>query len=381
MQQSPKRILIFSWEFLPFHGGIATYCAEMAQAAAEAGNQVTVVCPDYHQDNSSEDSKKPYKVHRFPGLHYSTKQLPRIMFEALKINPDDYDIIHAAEWSAVVGMHLIRPLKKLPFIATVHGTDIFGYDTSRVLRTLKATDTLKHAKYIVTNSDFTARLTKDYHPYIDPQKVRPTLLGVNPWWFETAKDTNDLRNRYDIAPDKKIILTVARLDERKGHRTVLKALALLPQEDKNKLVYVIVGKYGSDEYVAELKNLAEACGVRVLFAGGIDIEDVRSFYKTSWLFCMPGEFHPKRIEGFGLAYLEAAAQKLPALATPIGGVPEVVVNGQTGTLINDVTPEKLALEISDLLKNPEKVSAMGEKAYEWAQKFTWSRCVGQAYDD
>lgn len=375
-----KRILILTHEFLPFRGGIATYCAEIALAATAMGHKVTVVGPDYGQDNSRDDNDKPYSVRRFSGGLYKTSQLPRVIWEVLKIKPEDFDIIHAAEWSFVVALHLVRPFRKIPFIATMHGTDIFGFATSKVTRTLGATDTLKYADYVTTNSAFTAKLTQSQHPYINDENLITTLLGVNSWWSQQPHGVSELMDRYKIPAGRKILLTVARMDERKGHRRMLQALALLPQDDKDKLVYVIVGECLNADYLAELHALADAAGLPVIFTGSIDTEDVRKFYQLSWLYCMIAEAHPKKVEGFGLVYLEAASQALPSLATPIGGVPEVVIHDKTGYLVEERTPNAVADALKTLLNSPGLVETYSRNALEWAKNFTWQRCASQTYE-
>ena len=166
MSTSTKRILILTHEFLPFRGGIATYCAELALAAVALGHKVTVVAPDYGKNNTQEDGTRPYSVRRFAGNLYKTSLMPRVIAEVATINVDDFDIIHAAEWSFVVALHLVQPFKKIPFIATVHGTDIFGFSTSKITRLMRATDTLKRADYVVANSEFTAQLAKSQHTYL-----------------------------------------------------------------------------------------------------------------------------------------------------------------------------------------------------------------------
>lgn len=380
MATSAKRILILTHEFLPFRGGIATYCAELALAAVAIGHRVTVTAPDYAKDNTQEDSARPYSVRRFSGGLYRTSLMPRVIAEVATINPDDFDIIHAAEWSFVVALHLIQPFKKISFIATVHGTDIFGFATSKITRLLCATDTLKRADYVVANSAFTARLAKSQHPYIADNNLIVTLLGVNPWWLDKPETPEDVLKKYNINSNRKILLTVARMDERKGHRQMLQALALLPHKDKEQLTYVIVGECLSEDYLAELHALANRVGLPVIFTGGIATEDIRKLYRVAWLYCMLAEPHPKKVEGFGLVYLEAAAQSLPSLATPMGGVPEVVIHNKTGYLVEERTPQSVAKAIRYLLENPELISAYGQNALEWAKTFTWQRCAEQTYN-
>jgi len=379
MAKSAKRILILTHEFLPFRGGIATYCAEIALAASALGHKVTVVAPDYGKDNSKEDSKRPFKTRRFSGGLYKTSLMPRVIAEVATIDPDEFDVIHAAEWSFVVALHLIQPFKKIPFIATVHGTDIFGFATSKVTRLLRATDTLKHADYIVANSIFTAQLAKSQHPYIEDENLIVTLLGVNSWWFEKSKTPEDVLKKYKIDASRKILLTVSRIDERKGHRRMLQALALLSKEEKDQVTYVIVGESINKVYLEELHALADKCGAPVIFLGGIPAEDIRNLYQVAWLYCMLAEHHPKKVEGFGLVYLEAAAQSLPSIASPMGGVPEVVIHKKTGYLIEEYTPQSVAKALQHLLANPQKVKACGENALEWAKGFTWEACAKNTY--
>lgn len=379
MAKSVKRILILTHEFLPFRGGIATYCAEIAQAASALGHKVTVVAPDYGKDNSKEDSTRPYKIRRFSAGLYKTSLMPRVIAEVATIDPNDFDIIHAAEWSFVVALHLIQPFKKVPFIATVHGTDIFGFATSKVTRLLRATDTLKHADYIVANSIFTAQLAKSQHPYIKDEDLIVTLLGVNKWWFEKSENPTDVLTKYKIDADRKILLTVSRIDERKGHRRMLQALALLSKKEKEQITYVIVGECLNKLYLQELHELADSCGAKVMFLGGIPAEDVRKLYQVAWLYSMLAEHHPKKVEGFGLVYLEAAAQSLPSIASPMGGVPEVVIHNKTGYLIEEHTPQAVAKTLQDLLENPQKVKAFGKSALEWAKGFTWEACAKSTY--
>jgi glycosyltransferase involved in cell wall biosynthesis len=380
MAKSAKRILMLTHEFLPFRGGIATYCAELAAAATALGHHVTVIAPDYGKDNSKDDKAQPFKVRRFAGGLYKTSLMPRVIAEVATIELDEFDIIHAAEWSFVVALHLIQPFKKIPFIATVHGTDIFGFATSKVTRLLRATDTLKHADYVVANSIFTAQLAKSQHPYISDKNLIVTLLGVNPWWIEKPNAPESVLKKYKIDPHRKILLTVSRIDERKGHRRLLQALALLSKEEKDQLTYVIVGECLNKTYLAELHELAEKTGIPVIFAGGASTDDIRKLYQLGWLYCMLAEHHPKKVEGFGLVYLEAAAQALPSLASPMGGVPEVVIHDKTGYMVDEYTPDAVAKALKYLIDNPQLVKTYGENAQEWATTFTWKNCAEKTYN-
>jgi glycosyltransferase involved in cell wall biosynthesis len=378
---SGKKILILTHEFAPFYGGIGTYCAEMAMAAHRLGHNVTLMCPRYEEDHTELDASFPFAIKRFPNRSSIAGQMWQVSWELLRIKPDAYDIVQSADFPFTVAYDILYPLKKFPFSVMLHGTDAIGFAQGRVTRFLHATKTLRHATWITANSDYTKSLAYTNHPYLDPDSVKTALLGVNAEWFEDGGDADAVCEKYNIPKDRKILITVARLDKRKGHINMLKALTHLPQSYKDQLVYVISGRSESEEHYAELQKLAASCGVPVLFLGRVPTKDIKSLYKASWLYCMTGQLHPRKVEGFGLVYLEAAAQGVPSLATAIGGVPEVVLHDKTGYLVegsDDPSPD-IAQALTYLLDHPDRVEAYGCEALQWAKTFTWDRCAEETY--
>ena len=375
------RILILTHEFPPFRGGVGTYCVETAKAAVAAGHTVEILAPDYGKQNGDDDRQYPFGVRRFSGGVYATAALPRLLLELLKVKPWTFDCVHAADWPFVMVIPWLKRLARKPVIATMHGTDVLLLAKARVAGLLFGRAYLRGADHVVANSQFTANLVLKHHPYLaSPPRLAVTLLGVDPFWFEAPRDVATTLDRFGVPAGRKLLLTVARLDIRKGHRQVLRALALLPETAKNRLAYVIVGKALDESYLAELKALAEGCGVPVIFTGAVTNEDVRNFYTSAWLFCMLAEPNPEKVEGFGLAYLEAAAQSLPSVAAPHGGVPEVVRDGETGILLADRAPDRLAQVIAGLLGRENDVINYGRAAQDWARSFTWQRCAQLTYE-
>ncbi len=374
----PKKILLLTHEFLPFRGGVSTYCVELATAAAQLGHDVTVMAPSYPGHDAKSDSSLPFRVERFAFKAGHMARMLYLLWVCFKIKTDKYDIIHAADWMFVVALHTLWPLKKIPFAATVHGTDIYILDGLNLVTKLRGKKFFEHATRIACNSAYTAKLAKQYHPYIPDSKLMVTYLGVNPWWFDAIDPAATLQ-KYNIPAGKKILLTVARLDVRKGHMATLKALTLLPADLKDQLVYVIVGKTTDPDYQAKLVEESKNTGLPVIFTGAIDGDDVKSFYRAAWMHCMLGEKHPQKVEGFGLSYLEAAAQELPSLATPVGGIPEVVVNEKTGVIMMDSSPQAVAQALEHLLRHPENIAALKGNTRAWASGFTWAKCADETY--
>lgn len=368
-------------EFPPFPGGVATYCAELARAAHEIGHEVTVVAPDFGTaDLGRRDSERPYQVRRFSGGQYHLRSLvPLLLRTARLTRRGDYDLVHAADWPFVMALAFLNRFREISFVATVFGTDLLGARKARQVRLLGVGNMYEVPRRVFAISDFTRSILFETYPRVDPGRVVTTPLGVNPFWFGTPDEAGDFLERLKIPAGKKIILTVARLDERKGHRTVLQALERLPEEVQSDLIYIVVGKPGDPAYHAELQDLAARSGVEVIFAGVLSNDDLRRLYAMAYLFCMPGEPHPGKVEGFGLVYLEAAAQGVPSVASNISAVPEVVRDGETGVLIPALGPQALSDYLRQLLAQPDRVEQLGKAARNWAEKFTWGACALKTY--
>jgi len=104
-------------------------------------------------------------------------------------------------------------------------------------------------------------------------------------------------------------------------------------------------------------------------------------YASAQLFCMPGEPHPRRVEGFGLVYLEAAAQGVAAIASRLGAIPEVVVDGETGIVIEPMDHTALGAAVLQFIQDPAFAQRLGENARKWASGFSWHRCAQETYDE
>lgn len=373
------KILIATYEYLPFRGGIGTYCHEMALAASRQGYDVTVLAPSYGQDNEKFDRSVPFKIARFAGARWSSMRFPGLMRALWQVGVSQFDIVHAADFPMIVALAYLNKWTRLPFLATVHGTEIFAFKQSRLTRLLGVTSPLRDAWRVTANSHYTAGLAIADDPQLTDADVTTTHLGVGEQWFEPAASAEGLLERLGVANGKRIVLTVARLVERKGHRLLLEGLARLEARHKEEIAYLIVGRADNQTFTDELRKLAEGSGVTVIFAEGLSNEDVHALYARSWLFALLAEPDPKRVEGFGLVYLEAAAQGLPSLAAAVGGVPEVVVNGETGCVLSELTPDAVARQLEIWLRDPLVLANMAVKARARAGEFTWDRCARQTY--
>ena len=163
-------------------------------------------------------------------------------------------------------------------------------------------------------------------------------LGIDLDRFERAEPA--------LAPgDRPIVGNVARLAPQKDHRTLIEAARLVPEAE-----FVVAGDGDLRE---ELERLSE--GTRVRFLGARD--DVPAVLASLDVFAFPSLF-----EGLCLAVIEAQAAGVPVVATPVGGIRETVVDGETGLLVPTGDPAALAAAIRRLLEDREAAQAMAAEA-------------------
>jgi glycosyltransferase involved in cell wall biosynthesis len=156
--------------------------------------------------------------------------------------------------------------------------------------------------------------------------------------------------------DGRIVGNVARLAEQKGHRDLV-AAARIVLEGHPEVRFVVAG---DGELREELQQLAQPLGDRFSFLGARD--DVPDLLASFEVFAFPSRF-----EGLCLAVIEAQAAGVPVVATPVGGIRETVVDGETGWLVPPRDAESLAARISWVLDHPEDARGIAVEARERAR--------------
>jgi phosphatidyl-myo-inositol dimannoside synthase len=162
------------------------------------------------------------------------------------------------------------------------------------------------------------------------------------------------------------LITVSRIVPNKGIDVVLRALAIL---DKKNIPfhYVIAGSGPERESLEELA-LHLGLNDRVEFTGYVPEESKWPLLHAADLFVMPSRVNPmEQHEGFGIAFLEAAACGIPSIGSNAGGIPDAVIDGETGILVEPDSAEKLADALIFFYQNPEKRREMGRTARDRAR--------------
>lgn len=271
------------------------------------------------------------------------------------------DIIHSHHCLLRTTAALIAgKLRKKPVIMTVLGAE-FSHDLIFRKYRCSIEYNVREVTRIICGSKFTrAKMVSrgvKRHVYVIPHGV--DLDKFHPI-YELVQEKSNRKNR--------ILLTVAQLSKRKGIDILLKSTPLI--KSKNVEVWII-GPPG--DAVEELNNLIKRLdiGKQVVFCGQIGDDELVIRYNRADVCVLPTIWET---EGFGLANLEAMSCGTPVVASRIGGIPEVVSDGETGILVTPNNPQELAHAIHDLLDNEEKRRRMGKCARERASAiFSWEK--------
>jgi len=188
----------------------------------------------------------------------------------------------------------------------------------------------------------------DFLPFIK-NKIKVIHNGISDFNTLPKEESRPILTNKKI--DKTIIFSISELHNNKGLDVALKALTLLPQETKEKIIYSIAGDGEEEE---NLKKLAEDLNITniVKFLGFMP--DAKKLLSGADIFLLPS-----RTENLPFAILEAGLKNLPTIATSVGGVPEIIRDMQNGILVHPQNPKEIAEAITYLIDHPERQKEFG----------------------
>lgn len=372
-------ILLLTSEYAPMRGGIGTYAREIAAAATELGAKVTMVAPDYGENTSDVDSASPFPVHRFNGGLHSARDLPaKIMLARSRVGAAPFDVVHAADWPFFIPVALARGRTPARVLMTVHGTEINETQTTMKRLAIRCSGVFGPRTEVAANSRFTRDLFREKFN-IDDRRIHAIRLGVSDFWSGRRTERGTVRAHREIEPDRIVMVTVARITRRKGHHLTLAALARLPDDIRRRITWLVIGPEGESDYVDEVRSMIRNsdCDVRLL--GALSNEDIRDLYGAADFFCLTGLPESSgRVEGFGLVYLEAGAAGLPSIASDIGGVPDAVLAGESGLLVQPRIDMITSL-IQQMAEDSDLRARLAAGARAHARDLSWERCAAETY--
>ena len=369
MDQHRERILLITQDFPPIHGGIQTYCYQLALSLHQIGYDIEVLCPG---KACEFDQKSPFKIHRWnlptSFLFIGLWALP------LWIKSRSFDRILYGQWQSAIWLNLpFFKSKKLKYNSMVHGrellTSVFNPFTSYLAR-----KTLNQMDVCFPNSNAVQDLLTQTVGVKSTVKVN--FPGVNPDAFYPLDALEEKKKRG--WENSKVLLTVTRMVARKNIISVIQAMPLIVAEIPNAL-YVIGGRGPESE--ALQKAVAESpVSQNILFLGTLENHEILPIYNAADVSILVSEQNESDIEGFGIVYLEAGACEKPVVAANTGGVSDAVLHEKTGLLIqNPLDLNQIAQAVIRLFKNTDEAQTMGHASRaRILNELTWEK-VAQNY--
>ena len=363
-----KRILITAFDFPPRWGGVATYSWQVAKTMHELGYEVTVVTRASNIKFQTEFEVLNYKL---PNAGISS--LPILGFHLVRLlKSREFDHIFSTLW--LPGGAAIWIVKKLFKISTPHSIAVHAMEIIESQETLKKRfrnklnplkiKTFTYANSIFCVSQFTKKLLLSLIP-VNENKVTVVHNGADPKQFYPDHKKNAC---YPT------LVTACRLQPNKGIDQVIKALPCLINQFP-KLQYNIIGDGPDRKRLTRLANMMQVTD-SVNFLGKIDPPELLKQFQSADLFIMLSRKEKHFVEGFGLVFLETALCGTPSLGGDSGGIPDAIIDGQTGWLVDPYDLSKIEAKLLDLLSNEDLLRKTGQSALEKTQKErTWKHCV------
>lgn len=355
-----KTLLLFSYDYPPSDGGIARLCHEIAVGAKKKYDRVVVLT------RKRDKIHLPYNYNEIEIVELPT---PRIKcefaaFKYLRKIKDKIKVdVLCGVWHPEALISLISGMKNVFILG--HGTEyLSGNSTFRKLFWLPVYSkfVLNHAKKIITNSKYTARLV---FKITNKAKVTAIPLAVNHNYFTpTERESND---------DKLKLSSVSRIFKFKGHDFIIQTIAGLPEKYQDKIELHIAGK---GPYLNELEHLTEKLNLRsqVFLHKYVPDNELPHFYNQSdaFILCTRQSLSSTEVEGFGLVFLEAQSCGKPAIGTNTGGIPDAIDPENGGWLIEQDNKKQLTDLLIKLIENKDYLKDQALKArLRILQKYTW----------
>jgi glycogen synthase len=392
------RALILSNEFPPeIYGGAGVHVDELTRHLRP------LIELDIRTFGTRSEEADGWRVRGYPPAHdvaHAEERL-RPMLAALSrdlsmvVDPVGADVVHAHTWYTHLAGLLVRHAYGIPLVLTVHSLEPLrpwkreqlagGYDVSSWVERMA----IESADAVVAVSRETR---EDVLRLFDvrPERVHVIHNGIDADFYQPDPGTDALV-RHGVDPAVPYVLFVGRITRQKGIIHLVRAIQHLAPGIG---VVLCAGQPDTPQIAAEMEaGVAAARDARpnVVWIGEmVSREEARQLYSHAAVFCCPSVYEP-----FGIINLEAAACETPVVASAVGGIPEVVVDGETGLLVPvELRPDdpmspidadrfelNLAGAINALMADAVTREVMGRAARRRAvERFSWSTIAESTVD-
>ena len=374
---------IFSKEYPPeIYGGAGVHVAELTRFMREIID-VEVHCMGAPRD---EDNVFVYGVD--PELEAANGAI-KTLSTGLRMahGATGLDVAHSHTWYTGLAGHLTSRLYGIPHVVTAHSLEPHrpwkreqlggGYDVS----SWSERNAMEYADAVIAVSAGMREAILDVYPNVHPDKVHVVLNGIDTQLWKPYEA--DLFDKLGVDRSRPVVAFVGRITRQKGVKHLIKAAADF--EDSIQLV-LCAGAPDTPEIAAETKALVEELQSKrdgvIWVQDMLSREEIQEIYSGADLFVCPSIYEP-----LGIVNLEAMACQTAVVASRVGGIPEVVVDGKTGVLVdfdeaNTAQFEAdIAQAVNALIGDKSRLDAFGAAGRARAEEeFSWANIAAQTVD-
>lgn len=372
MKELPVKMLFITEKFPPSEGGSRVYYYNLC-ANYPSGNVVVLTkkVKGYEDFDKNQKMKIIRKGKPLPNWKYY--QIPRIILPLLLTIyltfKERVNVIHCGDDfpGAAIGL-IMKKIFGKAYVYYEHGEGNTWYKQFRFQPKLRKI-LLKNADRIVAACTYAEEGVKQ-----DLDEGQEKVFKITPG-VDYKKFNPNWRGEESLRPlgleNRKIILTIGRLVERKGQDTVIRGMSKILAEVPD-AIYLIAGR---GPYEENLKRLAGDLGVegQVKFLGFVPNERIPNLYSICHVFVMINrETTQDGPEGFGMVFTEASAAGKPVIGGKSGGTEDSILDGITGYRVDPLNVDEVASHIIKILKDEQLGKTLGRNGREWVERtFDW----------
>ena len=306
---------------------------------------------------------------------------------------DNVDVVHSHTWYAGLGGHLAGKLHGIPHVATAHSLEPHrpwkreqlagGYEVS----SWSEKNTMEYADAVIAVSARMKDSILEAYPRIDADRVHVVLNGIDTQLWQprpTFEDNdNSVLTELGVDPDRPIVAFVGRITRQKGVEHLVKAAAHF---DEGVQLVLCAGAPDTPEIAARTTALVEELQAKrdgiFWVQNMLERDRIQEILTAADTFVCPSIYEP-----LGIVNLEAMACGTAVVASDVGGIPEVVVDGETGTLVHyDENDEEtferdIAAQVNAMVADSQRAEKFGLAGRERAvNEFSWATIAQQTVD-
>ena len=350
--------LIVTRSFPPELGGMQNLMWGLSRELSK--NFMIKVFADFIEGHKDFDEQCSFTIERVGGIKLLRKyRKAQLINEYIKDN--NIEGIIADHWKS---LELIKTLKKK--YCLIHSKEINHTKGSSINK--RVVKVLNSCEKVIANSKYTKNLAVTCG--ISEDKIIVINPGIDPAEELDKKSLNKVESLLKIKSPR--LITVSRFDKRKNHEKIIMALRNLKQIYPD-IVYVCIGHGDEEENIKTLVKELDL-GNQVMFFKDISTNLKNALIAKSHIFVMPSIIYKKSVEGFGIAYVEAAQYAIPSIGGTDGGAADAIDHEKTGLICDGNNLDDIYSSINKMLEDKNYLN-YGKNAKEFVHKFQWSKII------